>query len=147
MSFSQDLSFSVDGVAVNTGMMPDDKLIRAAIVSLFTWRRANADDVTDGQKMGWWGDLTAEVANDRIGSRLWLLAREKMLPATINRAREYAQEALAWMVEDGLASRIDVQAERFGVTGIALAATIYRSDGKTTSLRFDNVWETIRNAV
>lgn len=147
MSFSQDLSLTVDGSAVNTGMAQEDPLIRAAIVSLFTWRRANADDITEGQKMGWWGDLTAEVANDRIGSRLWLLSREKMLPATINRAREYAQEALAWMVEDGLASRIDVQAERFGATGIALAATIYRSDGKATSLRFDNVWETIRNAV
>lgn len=147
MSFSQDLSVSVDGVAFGTGMMPEDQLVRAAIISLFTWRRANADDVTDGQKMGWWGDMTADVANDRIGSRLWLLAREKLLPATINRAREYAQEALAWMVEDGLASRVDVQAERFGQAGIALTATIYRSDGRITSLRFDNVWETIRNAV
>ncbi len=147
MSFSQDLSVIVDGVSFDAGMVPDDKLVRAAIVSLFTWRRANADDVTDGQKMGWWGDTTAEIANDRIGSRLWLLAREKLLPATINRAREYAQEALAWMIDDGLASRIEVQAERFGQSGIALTATIYRSDGRITSLRFDNVWETIRNAV
>lgn len=147
MSFSQDLSFTIDGVMVNTGMAQEDPLIRAVIVSLFTWRRANSDDVTEGQKMGWWGDLTAEVANDRIGSRLWLLSREKMLPATLNRAREYAQEALAWMIEDGLASRIEVQAERFGTTGLALAATIYRDDGQVASLRFDNVWESIRNAV
>lgn len=147
MSFSQDLSVIVDGVSFDTGMVPKDKLVRAAIVSLFTWRRANADDVTDGQKMGWWGDTTAEIANDRIGSRLWLLAREKLLPATINRAREYAHESLAWMVDDGLASRVDVQAERFGQNGIALTTTIYRSDGRITSLRFDNVWETIRNAV
>lgn len=147
MSFSQDLSVIVDGVSFDTGMVPKDKLVRAAIVSLFTWRRANADDVTDGQKMGWWGDTTAEIANDRIGSRLWLLAREKLLPATINRAREYAHESLAWMVDDGLASRVEVQAERFGQNGIALNATIYRSDGRITSLRFDNVWETIRNAV
>ena len=147
MSFSQDLSVIVDGVSFDTGMVPKDKLVRAAIVSLFTWRRANADDVTDGQKMGWWGDTTAEIANDRIGSRLWLLAREKLLPATINRAREYAHESLAWMVDDGLARRVDVQAERFGQNGIALTTTIYRSDGRITSLRFDNVWETIRNAV
>lgn len=147
MSFSQDLSVIVDGVSFDTGMVPKDKLVRAAIVSLFTWRRANADDVMDGQKMGWWGDTTAEIANDRIGSRLWLLAREKLLPATINRAREYAHESLAWMVNDGLASRVDVQAERFGQNGIALTTTIYRSDGRITSLRFDNVWETIRNAV
>lgn len=147
MSFSQDLAFTVDGIAANTGMMPNDPLVRAAIVSLFTWRRANADDVTEGQKMGWWGDASAGVANDRIGSRLWLLSREKLLPSTINRARQYAQESLAWMVEDALASRVEVQAERFGNSGIALAVTIYRSDGRVTSLRFDNVWESIRYAV
>lgn len=145
MSFSQDLSVVVDGVAL--GSRPADPLVRAAIISLFTWRRANADDMTDGQKMGWWADATAEVANDRIGSRLWLLAREKLLPATYNRAREYAQEALAWMVDDGLARRVDVQVERHADAGIAMAVTIYRNDGGTTSLRFDNVWETIRNAV
>lgn len=143
---SPDITLTVNGVE-GTALSIDDRLIRSAIVSLFTWRRANTDDPFEGQRMGWWGDTVADIPNDRIGSRLWLLAREKVLPATINRAREYAAESLAWMVDDGLASRVEVQAERYGVEGIAISATIYRTDGQVTNLRFDNVWETIRNAV
>lgn len=143
---SEDITLTINGVE-STALTVEDRLVRATIVSLFTWRRANADDVTEGQKMGWWADTTAEVSGDRIGSRLWLLAREKVLPSVIQRAREYAQEALAWMIEDGLASRVDIQTERRGVDGIALAATIYRTNGQVTSLRFDNLWESIRNAV
>ncbi len=51
-------------------------LVRAVLISLFTWRRANADDTLPdprGFRMGWWGDTYPVVANDRIGSRLWLL--------------------------------------------------------------------------
>lgn len=147
MIYDQAATIVVDGRTLSLGMTPEDPLVRAVIISLFTWRRANPDDITEGRKMGWWGDTTSEVMNDRIGSRLWLLAREKVLPATINRAREYASEALAWLIEDGLASRVDVEAERRGVDGIALAATIYRTDGRPLVLRFDDLWETVRHAV
>lgn len=143
---SPDITLTINGVE-SSALTVEDRLTRAVIVSLFTWRRANADDVTEGQKMGWWGDTTAEVMNDRIGSRLWLLAREKALPSTLTRAQEYAQEALEWMVEDGLASRIKVEAERRGADGLALSATIYRTNGQVMNLRFDNAWESIRNAV
>ena len=136
-----DMTLTINGVE-STAASSADELTRAVIISLFTWRRSNPDDVIEGQKMGWWGDAT--VSNDRIGSRLWLLAREKVLPATINRAREYAIEALQWLIDDGVASRVDVSAERFGIAGIALVAAIYRTDGSKTALRFDNAWEMIR---
>lgn len=136
-----DMTLTINGVE-STAASSADELTRAVIISLFTWRRANPDDVIEGQKMGWWGDAT--VSNDRIGSRLWLLAREKVLPSTINRAREYAIEAMQWLIDDGVASRVDVSAERFGIDGIALLVTIYRTDGSKTALRFDNAWEIIR---
>lgn len=140
---SNDITLVINGVE-STALAGSDELIRAVIISLFTWRRAKPDDVIEGQKMGWWGDVSAIVTNDRIGSRLWLLAREKILPATINRAREYAQEALQWLVDDGVASRVDVLVERRGADGIALAVSIYRINGGTVNLRFDNAWEIIR---
>lgn len=147
MIYDQSETIVIDGRTLSLGMTPEDPLVRAVIVSLFTWRRANPDDVAEGGKMGWWGDTTSEVTNDRIGSRLWLLAREKVLPATINRAREYAAEALAWLIEDSLASRVETVAERRGLDGIALSATIYRTDGRPLVLRFDDLWETLRHAV
>ena len=122
-----------------------DALVRAVLISLFTWRRAKPDDITEGEKMGWWGDgIKPPATHDRIGSRLWLLSRAKLIPQTFNLAREYAEESLDWLVEDGVASRVEVLAERHGMDGLALQVAIYRTDGGKVALRFDNVWENIR---
>ncbi|WP_307734443.1 phage GP46 family protein [Xanthomonas albilineans] len=119
-------------------------LVRAALISLFTWRRANADDTLPdprGFRMGWWGDTYPVVANDRIGSRLWLLARAKLTPSTVQRAQDYAEEALQWLIEDGVAARIAVRAERQGLSTLALQCTLFAADGTANAvLRFDNLW-------
>ncbi len=139
-----DMTIIIDGIEA-TSLAPEDSLARAVIISLFTWRRANADDITEGQKMGWFGDVAEPlVANDKIGSRLWLLSREKLVANTFSRAREYAKEALQWLIDDQIAIRVDVTAERYGVDGIALVCTIIRDDGSNVSLRFNDVWEKIR---
>lgn len=140
----QDLSVIVDGVA-GSPLADDDPLIRAVIVSLFTWCRANPDDAVDGSRQGWWGDATASLTGDRIGSRLWLLSREKLLPETFNRAREYAREALQWLVDDQVAAAVDVAAERYGRAGLALVVTITRADRRVTELRFADVWQRLQN--
>ena len=115
------------------------------MISLFTWRRANPeDDLPGDQRMGWWGDSYPVVPNDLIGSRLWLLSRAKIVSNTPALAQGYAQEALQWMIDDGVAARVDVTAERYGMDGLALAVVIYRADGKSpVSLRFSKVWETL----
>lgn len=139
-----EINVTIDGQPAGD-LSQADVLVRAVLISLFTWRRAKPEDITDGEKMGWWGDgVEAPVVNDRIGSRLWLLRRAKLVPQTINAAREYAQEALAWLVEDGAAVRVDVTAERFGVDGLALQVVVYRTAGDKVALRFDNAWEKIR---
>ena len=54
-----------------------DPLTRAVVISLFTHRRADPDDNVD-VPMGWWGDTWPVVANDRYGSKLWILQRSKL---------------------------------------------------------------------
>lgn len=143
--FEQDQTIVIDGLATDVGLQSADPLVRAVIISLFTWRRANADDVLPGtDRMGWWGDGYATVLGDRIGSRLWLLSRAKLTAQTISDAEDYAREALQWLIDDGVATAVDVLAERMGLTGLALACTITRTDGVVTDLRFDNVWESFR---
>jgi len=138
-----DAKITVNGVE-STELSQDESLNRAVIISMFTWRRANPDDITEGEKMGYWGDSAEPPqTNDKIGSRLWLLSREKVTQSTINRAREYGEEALQWLVDDKVASRVTVTTERFGLDGIAMLCTVYRVDG-ATQFRFDNVWEYIR---
>lgn len=96
-------------------------LASAVMISLFTHRRADPDDVlpddprglaaplpprSNGDPRGWWGD---SLTGRRIGSRLWLLAREKSRDSVRARAVAYAEEALAWLIEDGVASAIAVE--------------------------------------
>ena len=87
----QPLTVTVDGKLVALGLDSSEPLVRAVIISLFTWRRARPDDDLPGDlRMGWWGDSVPEIPNDRIGSRLWLLSRAKLTVETVARAREYA---------------------------------------------------------
>lgn len=138
----QSLSIGIGGQTVSLGLASSEPLVRAVIVSLFTWRRANPDDALPAElRMGWWGDNFATVQNDRIGSRLWLLGRSKLLADTVAQAKAYAEEALQWLIDDGVAARIDVEAERMGQEGLALACRIYQSDGRPrVDVRFNDVW-------
>ena len=107
------------------GVAGESGLRTAVIISLFTDRRANDDDVIpDGSndRRGWW-------ANPDIGSRLWLLSREKETQETFDRAVLYTREALQWLFDDGVALSVDVSGEwvRRGVLG--LVVTIGLPDG------------------
>jgi phage gp46-like protein len=150
MRDTMPLTVTFDGQTTPLGLLQDidnDKahpLVRAVLISLFTWRRANADDTLPdpkGFRMGWWGDSYPVLANDRIGSRLWLLARAKLTPTTVQRAQDYAEEALQWLIDDGVAARIAVRAERQGLSTLALQCTLFAADGTANAvLRFDNLW-------
>ena len=101
----------LNGAQVSADMT--DSLSRAVVISLFTWQRASqSDEVDNDQRMGWWGDTFAENKGDKIGSKLWLLLRQKITEETLNRAQEYAYESLKWLIDDGICSDITVDVER-----------------------------------
>ncbi len=127
LKMSGDLSLSP------TGLARDDGLTTCVLVSLFSDRRARADDPlpegTGDYRRGWIGDALADIDGDRIGSRLWLLRREKQTEETRRRAEDYCREALAWLISDGLATAVAVAAEwvRMGMLGVEIV--IDRIDG------------------
>lgn len=98
-----------DLVVAGTDLAADGGVRTAVLVSLLTDRRAAAGELPAGEtdRRGWWGDSLA-ADGDRIGSGLWLLGREARRPDVVRRAEGYAREALAWLVEDGAAERVDV---------------------------------------
>ena len=130
----------INGKQSTLSDMHEDPLARSVLISLFSWRRAAKDDVLPGKtRFGWWGDTFA--GKDQIGSRLWLLAREKMTNDVISRAQEYAKEALDWMIADGVASEVIVHAERpRDSSSLNIMVTIVRPDRAETSVRFVDVW-------
>lgn len=123
--------------------LPDAALRTAILLSLFTDRRAEPDDQLDdpaADRRGWWADAVPPVEGDLIGSRLWVLARERRSPETVRRAKDMAEEALAWMVADGVAGSVTVESEASGAVAIALTVTITRPEGSAPR-RFDFLWE------
>ena len=119
-----------------------EPLVRAVINSLFSWRRAEpADRLPGNQKFGWWGDGTLTIFNDAWGSRLWELARSPLTDAIVLRAKGFVEEALAWLLEDGVAQTVEVQAERQGLDRLAIGCLIVRSDGSSLNIRFADVWK------
>lgn len=124
----------------------ENGLTSSVLVSLFTDRLSEADDfIPDGtdDRRGWWGDLVpvGDLEDDQIGSRLWLLAREKQTTETRLRAEEYARESLEWMIEDGVAASVDVEAEWVRRGLLALGITIHQPDSDDTRFRFAVTWE------
>ena len=120
----------------------EDGIESAAILSLMLDARARDDDAlpdslpsAGGDRRGWWADSVApEAEGDRTGSRLWLLSREKTLPEVLNRARGYAAEALAWMVEDGVATSVSVTADMPRKGLLALSVVITLPDGEKSHI-------------
>ena len=121
-------------------LLPENGLETAVILSLLCDARARDDDTLPDEgtdRRGWWADSVApEVGGDRTGSRLWLLSREKTLPETLRRPKDYAEEALAWLIEDNVARTVAVTADmpRKGLLALTVVITLPDGSIKTVSV-------------
>lgn len=125
----------------------EDSLSTAVILSLFTDRRATRDDTLPlGQvdRRGWIGDelLANGQDEDAWGSALWLCMTGKADSATLERARFAAQESLAWLLRDGVASRVDVTTEWVGERADRLAVRPVIYQGGQVEPVYDVLWGT-----
>lgn len=137
-----ELWLSVNGKNVSASSQLDP-LTRAVVISLFTHRRADPDDNVD-VPMGWWGDTWPAVANDRYGSKLWLLQRSKLTNGLVNTVRSYLRDALQWMQDDGVVTRIDIDIQRTGINELGNKIVLWRRDGPVT-ISFNDLWSLITN--
>lgn len=135
---------------MNDDLVSDDGLQSAVIISLFSDRRITTEELEQRQtdKRGFWGDLFSDVEGDQIGSRLWLLARSKQTQDTLNRAKEYSEEALAWMIDDGIAQSVEVSTSYLG-TGVMLIEILIQKPTGKIAFKFKYNWdaEEVRDAV
>lgn len=130
-----------DLVRNGKNLVDDPTLYTAVLISLFTRRQAAAGDIlleAGGDREGWWADPYADVEGDLIGSRLWLLSRSKTTQTALNQAESYAREALQWLIDDGVASAIDVVVERQG-SMLAIGVSV-RKPSEPAS-RWSAVWQ------
>lgn len=137
------LDQALDVALIDGDLATDDGLRTAVALSLLCDRLAEPDDIipdgTDNRR-GWWADAIADIEDDKWGSRLWLLGREKDLPEVRRDAEAYSREALNWLLEDGVAIEIEVTAETLNRDVLWLRPIIKRGDGSRLADRYQYVW-------
>ena len=127
----------------------------AVILALFTDRRVDPDHplawLADGDVRGYFGDgidVREDLHEGPLGSLLWLLERA---PMTINGvsaatwAEQFANEALATLLDQGVCVRIDVAATAIEIEGrIELSVALYGRDGaRVFDRKFDVLWKQV----
>lgn len=93
-------------------------------VSLFTDARAPSALVSEPQnRRGWIVNLLTASTMRQLGSILWVLDQARVTRETLNTARLAAQDAFQWMVDDGIALSVFVDAQQ-SQSGIVILITI-----------------------
>ena len=132
-----------DWALTGASLLEGNDLETAILISLFSDREANTDDVIpDGTNdpRGWVGDAGEDY---KIGSRIWLLERAKQTTETLRRAGDYIAEALQWLIDDGVVAQFDIVTEwtRAGTLGANVLA--YKNTGSSIPMSFSWVWKAI----
>lgn len=133
---------------IDVDLASDAGIETAALISLFTDRRAEPDDVPPSgdvaDRRGWWADQFLPVEGDKFGSRLWLLDRSLSTGETARRADEYVREALGWMLVDRVVASIDVAIDMTTRRdAMLISITLHRPGRAAISFRYDHVWDAI----
>jgi phage gp46-like protein len=122
-------------------ILTDPGLETAVIISLFTDNRAGENDelpATETDRRGWWGN---DLEGEEIGSRLWLLFRQKQMQSVVRRAEEYAQAALKWLIEDKVARTVKVTGSIPRAGWLHLQIDITRITGQMVGFRYEYNWQ------
>lgn len=113
----------------------------SVLISVETIARAKPDDQlpqnTDIRR-GNWRDQFLEIP---MGSRLWILSREKMSPDILSRINQLFFECLEWMVIDGVATRVLITSEIYNDEIIFINARIQRPGKEDLNFPFYYNWE------
>jgi phage gp46-like protein len=151
--FPYQTEVSVDWMLLNDGTLDiNQALATAVIVALGTDRLAERTDILPDldstDRRGWWADLDAEVLWDGwpIGTRLWLVKRDKITGAGARRGAlttridRYIREAIQPFLDRSIASRMDVSVERVGLERIDALIRLYRGPELAVDLRYQVLW-------
>jgi phage gp46-like protein len=86
------------------------------------------------------GDSLNTVDEDLLGSKLWLLLRQKTLDSNLPRIEQFARDSLQWLIDDNVAESVTVFAEYTSkIKGIMkVTVQVVRLTGEDR--KFEYVW-------
>lgn len=136
---------------VTGALAVDRSLVSVVALCLFTNVEATAEEIATAgldQQEGWWAeaDSLREQGRPRMGSKLWLLKREKTIAATLRRGEGYVRDALRWLIDQKIAADIGVRMTLLRPGGVVgLEVTITRPQKILPP--FKHLWEFQTDAV
>lgn len=126
--------------ASDNSLIEDDGLETVATIALFTDARADDDDdVPADDRRGYWADVYDEDdPTAKLGSRIWVHERKTLTVESMKETEDAAAAALAFMVTEGIASRVVPVVQRISDDRAELSVDFYR--GGSTS-PYTLTWE------
>lgn len=128
------------------------ELATAVAIALFTHRTAEDDDVLPDataenpspSRRGWWADYESEIVRGGwpIGSRLWLISREKQIEDTRQRAETYIRESIDPLIDIGLASSYTLTVDWFAFERLGAEIVLERGPDRI-AVRFEQLWQNL----
>lgn len=112
----------------------DESLKTTILLCLFTDKRV-------GEERGCWID---SYEGESLGSRLWLIDREKRIGDVPLKANEYVKESLQWLINDGIVKSIKVDSVLNGQNLLDIPIEVTKPNGSKVSFKFDLAWEGLK---
>jgi len=144
-----DVSFLINpktGIAdikiVDGDIYLGDELQTAVQLSLFTDARAliNPEPRTESvvsALRGWWAD---SQNIEPLGSLFWTFKREKQTQNVLNGVNEAFTNALQWLIDDGVASEINVETTWSTTIAMAISVQIIKPNTADTNFSWEFAW-------
>ena len=147
LSFVYDADKGFADLIIQDGdFLTGNDLETAIGLSLFTDRRATDSEISDFQtgvlgrqsRRGYWANSYRDTPQ---GSGLWLLSRSKHVELTRSQAESFASDSLQWLVNDGIASSVDVVAALDGASGMSLSVSVAKPTGEDLNYKYQFAWD------
>ena len=109
----------------------------AILVSLLSDARASSSSVgLPSRRRGWVGNIETADTGRQFGSRLWTFHQARLTESTLNGLSVAAQEALSWMIEDGIARSVSAVAEKTDISEATIEIVIVTPVGSEERYAF-----------
>lgn len=138
VGFFQTEADCIDFKIVDGDLAADNGLETAVLISLFSdlyVEPANLPESIEDPR-GWWADSISDPPEDRIGSRLWIFERAKVTNEAAIGMRAAILEALAWLIDDGIAQTVNCVTTIIPNTRIDFEVEIFKPSGEDIPFKF-----------
>lgn len=142
---SQDLKLAIDDdgiydLSANGNDLAVVEGFETAIqLALFTDSRTDSGEVQEAfDREGWAGNLLTTASNFELGGELWLLDQARLDNLSINRAQDFAYNSLLYLIDRGIADRIEIEITKRGTRGIYIRIEMFK--GSNIISRYDTLW-------